>query len=867
MDAGTQKDEEPTCFGLDSPDKVTQQVLSALGAFKIAIDKEYDSLNLTISAALSGSCDTRCLPEAEEKCRTTSTAEGFLFEQRTSCELGSQQMWPTIITHRAPYFQVSSTDQIGFDIFRPSFNLPSAPSRLSVFLLSKRTLVQNVMFRRLFDSIGCVICMSDVVLSPLLISGQTEFSSGWVTACWLACVFWMLEIILNFFSVYCKSDMIVTDFADTSRHYLKGWFTFDFCLVVIDVVSLSMSRRLLRLTRLFKLFRIAGLLRHVPHMSVLIISKRLRLSFRMCLFVLGFLLVSHLLGCLFYYLGHGVGGREGWIDINRHPSSDGSLRDWQMAELYVISLQWAFAHLCLGTTDILEVSIWERTFSVFVLTLGLASNCTVISFFSALIVQHMWPEMKKDAMLEELRIFMTQHSADERLRLKVMTNAGMVVGRKTGYQESEIEALQMISSNLRKELFIAIRWPYVVSNDIFKLWERLDSSCLWTLCEEGITFAFFSIDEEVFDAGDEASDAFVLVDGQANYVQRPKPSNRSFLERFPRTALPVKIMSRNVPTGSWISEAALWSHWIHVGKLVVKRNAKFLKVSAVAISKVTKAHPIIGRITKLYSQNYHIRIVTSMPPLGVYPDDLHVPQTGVNELLSSQFSMGFLQDAILSGKLTLTDDQLKNLEEELQAEKCSFRENKARRCYERYVSLAILRLHVEEFGADAVLFEVGSYDCGNASVRAKCVLPATKRSAGELPIDALRRLVENTMGPFKQHVKLVDLEHIVEVMDSPAYGIETTYDKSVHIAELRVPFDELLLVPARPLRTVSGPVDLTFTLPRVFVLPGGGKKRVLGAWMTDVDAESLKHSKVNVQEWLSGLDIKAAIEITDCPYF
>merc|ERR1712008_328705 len=119
--------------------------------------------------------------------------------------------------------------------------------------------------------------------------------------------------------------------------------------------------------------------------------------------------------------------------------------------------------------------------------------------------------------------------------------------------------------------------------------------------------------------------AFVVLHGKLRYDQSPtscKVQNN------------IAVM---VHEKSWLCEAALWSHWIHVGTLTAETECTLMVISAESLWQILQKYREIGVETSGYCVNFHSRIVAAGPPHALWPTDICVqPQLDQHELLNEQ---------------------------------------------------------------------------------------------------------------------------------------------------------------------------------------------------------------------------------------
>merc|ERR1719329_355576 len=95
-----------------------------------------------------------------------------------------------------------------------------------------------------------------------------------------------------------------------------------------------------------------------------------------------------------------------------------------------------------------------------------------------------------------------------------------------------------------------------------------------------------------------------------------------------------------VEVGAWVSEAALWTQWTHVGRCCAQANSELAVVGAESLMKVVRSRRAVGQMSRTYAKNFHANLVASTPPHSPWPSD--VSSTHFTDLIPAQVGCGLL---------------------------------------------------------------------------------------------------------------------------------------------------------------------------------------------------------------------------------
>lgn len=726
-------------------------------------------------------------------------------------------------------------------------------------------------FRVFIEVLGLAFLANDLVISPYIVAWDVAVNLPIVIMMWSSMSYWTLEMGLNFVTGYYSHGELQTQLLAVSRHYLRGTFCIDFFLVCCDVVSVVThytlissaaspsvdTLSLVRLTKFTRLLRISALLRlgkltsAISKMQLASLSDNKGFILQVLRFLFATIFINHLLCCLWFVIGQWAPSDtgSGWLDATVKGPVCGAYEECKFSEAspfyqYMLAFHWSIAQVTLGSMEVVPSNSYERAFNILLLFFGVLFASTIVSSFSTLAMQLMMKRQDRVEKTARLRTFLVQHKVRSRLAVRVLRQVHEKSPHKPFMYEHNVDTLSLLSADLREELFCAIRKPHLNTHCVFRLWTEIDTTAVEMICHEAVTFLFFGPGDEVFRPEVEALSAYHAVKGSLEYVQDPRSS---VVDDFETTAVGV---------GSWVSEAAWWTRWTHVGRLTAHQATQLLVVEAKGVFKVAESRPVIIGIAKTYARMFHSHLVASTPPHAPWPNDLHL-EIHPADFVDVRVGIRLLDQLTKRGNLLLTDAQKLKLHKELEAGTCGIH-LAASSELERVCFLSLLRIS-DEFGR--ILAQVRRTDKKGALVT-ELRLPGAKRAQGELPQEALQRLLDS-MGDLAESLELTHTEREVVDADSASVGIRTTYIQTTHFAALCDDAPQrMILVSAGGTQMrqsgISGPGRLSTRLGRKFITPdlfaiSGKESTSLFAWLQPEEFHMLRGSSGEkaLADWLS----------------
>lgn len=219
-------------------------------------------------------------------------------------------------------------------------------------------------------------------------------STTWLVIDHIVDGLFFIDIIVNCFSAYYDSEMnLVTAHRRIVVNYLRTWMLpdlaacFPFAEVLGNTKNYHNAIRIMRLPRLYKLIKVTKMLRvlkvakdrTVIHRNMQSLFKFSQSMEKLILMLTFFLLVIHMIACLWAFVAKLDSTDDNWIFQKGFADSD-------TTELYIVSIYWVVTTLAtVGYGDILPYNNEERIVCSLVMLIGVISYSYIISSISGLI--------------------------------------------------------------------------------------------------------------------------------------------------------------------------------------------------------------------------------------------------------------------------------------------------------------------------------------------------------------------------------------------------------------------------------------------------------------------------------------------------
>mmetsp|Transcript_21924 Transcript_21924/g.50070 ORF Transcript_21924/g.50070 Transcript_21924/m.50070 type:complete len:1143 (-) Transcript_21924:130-3558(-) len=633
------------------------------------------------------------------------------------------------------------------------------------------TLHPHSRLRMGFDFSSLCVLLYELVLIPFVLSWPVPDDTGYVqVSTFCTASFWLLDIFLSFFSGFYRHDdgKVEQNILQISIRYLKTWFLVDVIAVAGDWMNLVMQivasgerraavSRVLRIAKLGRFARLLGLMRlfrFIALMNQLMeaqMSEAWRLLARISQMSFALLWFAHITACVWNAIGDvGFGDTaEAWIET---PMGLYGMvyTDFDFTYQYCTAYHWAMAQITLGAHDVNPVNTPERIFTVLVNVFGLIFGGTLVSVLSASLIDFREINKGRKEKIRTLRYFLHQHEVGLDVSSRVLGQVAVRIGQSEVLtMADDVPALGLLSAQLRSDLHYTLFARHLEALPLFRSWEQMRSECVRHLCSEAMEYVLLMADDRLFGTGMVAEAAYFVIGGSLSYTQE-------------RDQGELRTLAVDVYKDQWLSEATLWTQWVHVGGAHAAAHCKLLAVMPESVMAAVQKNPFIRSLTIQYGKLFH-KCIKDSSPLNA-PTDLEVPGASFAELLAGMpneiqqlvglaaievvchhrgrsklarfFDIDVLENKVRAGNTVLLLDK----DSELNAiEKTS-------------------TLHLERRLDGFRLTQVASRSQTTGQWEARCSSPWLRAGVGELPMDTLRRMVKRRLPTLAGNVKITSTE-------------------------------------------------------------------------------------------------------------
>jgi len=212
-----------------------------------------------------------------------------------------------------------------------------------------------------------------------------------------------------------------------------------------------------------------------------------------------------------------------------------------------------------------------------------------------MIVQLQGLRQEKILRLRAVHEFLRRQKISSALSIRVRRHVDRSQPQKI--RESNVEPLRRLSTELAVDLLEEMRVPALSAHPFFVNLRTKHPHLVRELCHEAIQPMLKSPDEIVFCAGEACSRMYVIVSGHAQYSASVQTRDAAM------GAGPAQVR-KTLHGGQWLSEAALWTGWVHRGELRVVTECLLFALDASGFARVISSHKSAHQFAAAYARKF-----------------------------------------------------------------------------------------------------------------------------------------------------------------------------------------------------------------------------------------------------------------------
>jgi len=209
-----------------------------------------------------------------------------------------------------------------------------------------------------------------------------------------------------------------------------------------------------------------------------------------------------------------------------------------------------------------------------------------------------------------LRKYLRLNGISHRLAMRIQRNALHSLSDQQFFlPEASVDLLQVVSEPLRVELHYEVYLPMFAPHPFFACYSEECPQVMRGVCHRAMSMAIVSRGDVVFYTGEIPANPkmFMVCTGVLKYTG---------------------AVTRSVVEKEWISEACLWTEWIHRGELVAHKDCRLGLLDAQSFQHTVSQFHRQSFDVKAYAEEFVNELNSQMPNISDLMDDMGEDEDG-----------------------------------------------------------------------------------------------------------------------------------------------------------------------------------------------------------------------------------------------
>jgi len=430
-----------------------------------------------------------------------------------------------------------------------------------------------------WNALFLIFLIYELLMLPMIVFTIPK-SMGLSVWQYSAIIFWTCDFLLAFsVGFYGQDGGVVMNRLKIFVHYAKSWMFPDLLILVTDwllisdvggdsggmssILRASKSLRYLRILRVLRVLRVRKM-REVMHRIDDMCDSQYTSIFKSIVLNLGGLvLMSHFIGCLWYFIGEGDRKyKRSWVVKYGFEG-----KYW--FEAYLASLHWSLTQFTPGSMDVQPQGTSERACAVVVLLFGMIFFSSIVSSINSATNTLKNMNAKYDRQVSNVRRYFKEQNISQQLTQRVLRYADTCIRSKSRkVAQSEVDMLHMLPQGLYMDVMLEIYDQYLERNPFLQALLIKSRTIVKIICCTCLREVFLSAGDELFGPGEICGSMYFVVSGALTYSEE-HINNKDQVE-----------------AGTWFCEAVLWTPWVHQGTMSSNVESELLSLDSAKFREV-----------------------------------------------------------------------------------------------------------------------------------------------------------------------------------------------------------------------------------------------------------------------------------------
>jgi len=320
----------------------------------------------------------------------------------------------------------------------------------------------------------------------------------------------------------------------------------------------------------------------------------------MVLNVVSILVISHFVGCLWFFLGtQKFTGYDSWVYFYHF-----EVEAWEYQ--YLTSVHWSLTQITPGSMHVQPHNVGERSFAILVLVLGMVIFSSIVSSITAATTQLKNINAKYERQRWSIRRFFRERQISVQLTTRVTRYSDTNVKPKMRQVAvTEVELIKHLPKSMYMDVMLELYDQDLEVHPLFLTLSKMSKIVMQKICTNVLEIKNLAEGDVLFHFGESAESMYFVVRGDLLYGHGPEANGKC-----------TKIRRKQ-----WICEAVLWTPWVHAGSSKALSDSEVIALDNQKFQAVLSQHRADMWIVRKYGAAFvdHLNQLTLLEGIPQSP--------------------------------------------------------------------------------------------------------------------------------------------------------------------------------------------------------------------------------------------------------
>jgi len=484
--------------------------------------------------------------------------------------------------------------------------------------------------RLVYDMCTMVLLIYELLVIPMELSGligTQKLHDVLIASVWTA------DLFLSFFRGFVQYGVVELRLSYTAWAYIKSWFLLDFVLVLMDwillcitpVVAFAGVPRGAKALRFWKFFRMFRFVRSYRVQRFLLsahksFSGTTQTAFQILTWIVGMLMLSHLIACFWYLLGTFFHDSPSWVWASRERYMQQYGEEPEKWYLYFTALHWAVTQFTPASMEVTPRSSFERVYNLFTILISLVMFPTFLTSITSNVAA--WRKRNTDYIEGRRKLvdFLTENRISLELSIRIQSivfTQYRNVKTAQRIHEPDIFLFNYLPPSLKEQLHAEIYQPKLIAHPFLKLLADGHGRTFIKICHKAMSQESLKPGEELFTYGKEAEKMHFVDCGSLLYCEGASPPQPHF----------------DVHAGDWLCDQVLWMPWFYCGQMTAVQPCELASLDGAVFRHIVGERHSLHSLCSRFAARYMVVIKDE------FCNDLGCPLEKIQNIISMEFKL------------------------------------------------------------------------------------------------------------------------------------------------------------------------------------------------------------------------------------